>query len=213
MVTSLAASERALLCDTAEQVGPDAPTLCGDWTVRDLLVHLIVREGSPAAVGIMVKPLGGLLDQAARRLEGHEFDRLVARVRQGPPVWSPFALPKVGPMLNTLEYFVHHEDIRRAQPGWEPRSLPRRTEDTIWGAARHAGKGIVAKSGAGVGVVAERTDTGDRMTLSSSSPVVTVRGLPSEVTLFLFGRTAQARVELDGAPEDVARLEGAALGF
>jgi uncharacterized protein (TIGR03085 family) len=212
-VSSFAASERTHLCAVAQQVGPDASTLCGEWTVRDLVVHLLVREGSPAAAGIMLKPLGGLLDRTSRRLAQHQFADLVTRLRQGPPAWSPFALPKVGAMLNQLEFFVHHEDIRRAQPDWRPRSLDRRDEDAIWRAARHAGRGLVAKSGAGVGVLAERTDTGERATLSRSTPVVTVRGLPSEITLFLFGRGAQAQVELDGAPEDVTRLGGASLGI
>jgi uncharacterized protein (TIGR03085 family) len=212
-VSSFAASERTHLCSVAQQVGPDAPTLCGEWTVRDLVVHLLVREGSPASVGIMVPALSGLLDRASRRLGAREFDELVTQLRHGPPVWSPFALPKLGELLNLLELFVHHEDIRRAQPEWQPRSLPRRDEDAVWKAARHAGKGLVGKSGAGVGVVAERTDTGEQATLSRSTPAVTVRGLPSEITLFLFGRKAQAQVELDGAPEDVARLENAALGI
>ena len=212
-MSSFAASERTHLCAVAQQVGPDASTLCGEWTVRDLLVHLLVREGSPAAVGIMVKPLGGLLDKASRRLGEQEFDELVKQLRHGPPAWSPFALPKVGAMFNLLEFFVHHEDIRRAQPEWRPRALPSRDEDAIWKAGRRAGRGLVAKSGAGVGVVAERTDTGERVTLSRSTPTVTVHGLPSEITLFLFGRKAQAQVELDGEPEDVARLEGASLGI
>jgi uncharacterized protein (TIGR03085 family) len=212
-VSSFAASERTHLCAVAQQVGPDAPTLCGEWTVRDLVVHLVVREGSPAAAGIMLRPLSGFLDRASRRLGGQEFDELVTQLRHGPPAWSPFALPKVGELFNLLELFVHHEDVRRAQPEWQPRSLPRRDEDAIWKAARHAGRGLVAKSGAGVGVVAERSDTGEQVTLSRSTPAVTVRGLPSEITLFLFGRKAQAQVELDGAPEDVARLEGASLGI
>ena len=46
-MTSLARRERHALCDLALELGPDAPTLCGDWTTRDLLAHLLVREGSP----------------------------------------------------------------------------------------------------------------------------------------------------------------------
>ena len=42
----LALDERAALCDTALAVGADAPTLAGDWTVKDLLCHLLVRERS-----------------------------------------------------------------------------------------------------------------------------------------------------------------------
>ncbi len=212
-MTSLAASERSDLTALAEQVGPDAPTLCGDWTVRDLVVHLLLREGSPAAVGIVVKPLSGLLDKAGRRLGERKFDELVTRLRNGPPFWSPLALPKVDAVFNLLEFFVHHEDIRRAQPEWQPRALAPRSERAIWKAAGHAGRGIVAKSGAGVGVVAERADTGERTTLSRGSTTVTVRGLPSEITLFLFGRKAQAQVQLDGSPEDVASLEAAGLGI
>ncbi len=58
-MTRLARSERAALCDLALQVGADRPTLCEGWTVKDLVVHLLVREGSPAAVGIVVPPLAG----------------------------------------------------------------------------------------------------------------------------------------------------------
>ena len=42
-MTSLARRERLALADLAEQLGPDAPTLCGDWSTRDLLAHLVVR--------------------------------------------------------------------------------------------------------------------------------------------------------------------------
>ena len=52
-----------------------------------------------------------------------DFTALVERVRNGPPRWSPMALPPLDRALNTLEYFVHHEDIRRAAPGWVPREL------------------------------------------------------------------------------------------
>ena len=42
---------------------------------------------------------------------------------------------------------------------------------------------------------------------------MTVRGLPSEVTLFVFGRRAQADVELLGDDADLARLRGTSLGI
>src|SRR5215217_1500903 len=120
-MTSIAAHERALLCALAQQLGPDAPTLSGSWTVKDLVVHLLLREGHPASVGILLPPFQGLLDRATSKTSLEEFPTLVKRLRHGPPAWSPFALPKVGAFMNLLEYFVHHEDIRRAQPEWEPR--------------------------------------------------------------------------------------------
>ena len=41
---------------------------------------------------------------------------------------------------------------------------------------------------------------------------MTVRGVPSEVVLFVFGRKAQSDVELLGDEADVARLRESSLG-
>lgn len=55
-MTNPARSERHALCDLFMEVGPDAPTLCGEWTTRDLAAHLVVRESRPdAAAGILLK--------------------------------------------------------------------------------------------------------------------------------------------------------------
>ena len=55
-----AARERAALVTTMRAVGPDAPTLCGEWTTRDLAAHLVLRERRPdAAPGILVPALAG----------------------------------------------------------------------------------------------------------------------------------------------------------
>jgi uncharacterized protein (TIGR03085 family) len=210
-MTSLARTERAALCDLALELGPDAPTLSGDWTVKDLVVHLILRESSPAAVGIVVPQLGGLTDRASRRLARRDLAELVRRLRQGPPLYSPFAIPAVDRMANLLEYFVHHEDIRRAQDGWEPRELPTRAQDALWKAIRVAGKGLVRS--AKVGVALERSDTQERWVLKESAAPVVVRGLPAELVMFTYGRQAQAQVELEGADADVAALTGADLGI
>jgi uncharacterized protein (TIGR03085 family) len=210
-VTSIAAHERALLCAVAQQLGPDAPTLCGDWTVKDLVIHLLIREGHPAAAGILVPPLRGLLDRATAKAEGEEFASLVTRLRHGPPVLSPFSVPKLGSLGNRMEYYIHHEDLRRAQPGWEPRALPAPTEDGLWSALRFIGR--LPAMWAATGVTVERSDTGDRATLKKSSRQVVVRGLPSEVALYVYGRKDQARVELVGDEPDVAALAGGKLGL
>ena len=210
-MTRLAQTERAALCDTALQVGEDQPTLSGEWTVKDLVVHLLVREGSPAAVGILVKPLEKVLDLEMRRVGRQPFNVLVERLRQGPPVWSPYAVPRLDATLNTLEYFVHHEDIRRAQPEWTARDLGADSEKLLWALVRTGGKGLTRS--APVGVTIENATTGSRAVLKPGEPSVVVRGIPSEVTLFVFGRKAQAHVELIGDDADVARLSGTSLGI
>ena len=207
----LAQTERAALCDTALQVGEDQPTLSGEWTVKDLVVHLLVREGSPAAVGILVKPLEKVLDLEMRRVGRRPFDMLVENLRHGPPMWSPYAVPKLDATLNTLEYFVHHEDIRRAQPEWTARDLGPESEKLLWAMIRTGGKGLTR--GAPVGVTVENATTGSRAVLKAGEPSVVVRGIPSEVTLFVFGRKPQAHVELVGDAADVARLSSTSLGI
>ena len=206
----MAQTERAELCDVALQVGEDQPTLCGDWTVKDLVVHLLVREGSPAAAGIVLSPLAKLTELASRRVGRRDFAVLVEKLRNGPPRLSPYAVPKVDDLANTLEFFVHLEDIRRAQPDWSPRVLGDDAERRLWSMIRTAGKGLTR--GAPVGVRIENLTTGSTAVLKRGVPSVTVRGLPSEIALYVFGRQEQARVELLGDDADVARLAGTSLG-
>lgn len=209
-MSSLARTERAALCDLALELGPDAPTLSGEWTVKDLVVHLLVRESSPSAVGIVVPALARLTAWESALRSRRDLPDLVEQLREGPPRWSPMRLAAVDRAMNTLEFFVHHEDIRRAQAPWEPRTLDVRAEDALWKAIRMAGKGLVRS--AAVGVTLERSDSAEQAVLKSAGPTVVVRGLPSELVLFVYGRQAQARVQLDGAPADVAALTGADLG-
>ena len=207
----MAQSERAALCDLALQVGEDQPTLSGDWTVKDLVVHLLVREGSPAAAGILLSPLSKLTDLESQRIGRRDFAVLVEKLRSGPPLYSPYAVPRLDALLNTLEFFVHHEDIRRAQPDWSARDLGDEAEKLLWTMIRTGGKGLTR--GTPVGVTIENATTGSRAVLNGASPTVVVRGLPSEVTLFVFGRKQQADVELLGDDADLARLRGTSLGI
>jgi uncharacterized protein (TIGR03085 family) len=211
-MTGLARTERSALCDVALQVGEDQPTLCGEWTVKDLVVHLVLREsGNPAAIGILVAPLNKVVDVASRRLARGDFAVLVERLRNGPPLLSPYSLPKVDALVNTLELFVHHEDIRRAQPDWSPRTLGDEAEKEIWSMVGTPGRMLTRRSPVGVRI--ENATTGSTKVLNKATPSVTVKGLPSEVALYLFGRQDQARVELVGDQDTVARLSGTSLGL
>ncbi len=210
-MTRMARTERDALCDLALQLGEGEPTLCGDWTVKDLVVHLLVRERSPAAAGIVLKPLDRLTELESRRFAARDFGVLVEKLRGGPPVWSPYALPKLDTVLNTLEYFVHHEDIRRAQPDWEPRDLPDEQQKQLWAMVRTAGKALARRAPTGLAI--ENSVTGSRVVLKAAPKQVVVHGLPSEVTMFVFGRQDHARVELLGPDEAVAALRDTSLGI
>ncbi len=209
-MTRLARTERAALCRTALDVGPDHPTLCDGWTVKDLVVHLLVREGSPAAVGIQVPALAGLTASVSRRVGRRDFPDLVERLRGGPPRLSPLAVPRLDALANTLEFFVHHEDIRRAHPAWTPRTLGPDADRLLWSHIQPLGKRLVRT--APVGVRIEDSTSGATAVLKEGAHMVTVRGLPGEVALYLFGRTRQASVEVQGSDEAVDRLAGTSLG-
>ncbi|MCD4534790.1 TIGR03085 family metal-binding protein [Nocardioides sp. cx-169] len=207
---SFARRERHDLCDLALVLGADAPTLCAGWTARELVAHLLVRETRPlGAAGLVVPALSGLTDRAMARMGRQDFAVLVERLRD--PGLTPYALPPVERVANTMEYFVHHEDLRRGQPGWEPRALSPEDEERIWRAVRLAGRVLVRP--AGVPVRVRRTGSDEALTLRGGDDPVTVTGPTSEVALFLFGRGAVRDLTFDGPPERVDLLRGADLGL
>ncbi len=146
-MTSPARRERSALCDTFETVGPDAPTLCSPWRTRDLAAHLVIREGRPdAALGMLVPPLA---ERSRRVQDGYAAERwpeLVERVRTGPPAWSPTRLEPVDTVVNLAEMFLHHEDVLRAAPGWEPRLLPDDLEQGLWSVLTRTGRLLFRRS-------------------------------------------------------------------
>jgi uncharacterized protein (TIGR03085 family) len=207
-------TERAGLCNSALEAGEGAPTLCGGWTVKDLVIHLLVRERDPlAAPGILIPALHGLTRRAEQRLQGQDFSTLVERVRNGPPRWSVMAVPPVDQLVNTLEYFVHHEDIRRAAPGWEPRELTDRENRILFKGAATAGRRFVKS----VGVPAQvRWADGDRVresVLARGEDPVVVTGEPGELTMFLFGRDQHTGLKFEGPQAGIDALQSGDLGI
>lgn len=212
MTLPLVRRERHALCDTALTVGPDAPTLCGGWDARDLVAHLLVRERGwwgPAA-GITLSPLEGVTERAMARTASKPFPDMVEQLRE--PALTPYRLPGVERLTNTLEYFVHHEDLRRAHPGWEPRELPAADEDDLWKLLPGSARLSTRKSG--VPIVVRRSDRPDQeATVRRGPDPVVVTGRPSELVLFFFGRDQLHDVAFDGPPEAVSRLRAAHRGF
>lgn len=208
---SLARRERHELCDLALILGEDAPTLCGDWDAKDLVAHLLVREHRPiGAIGITVPQLAGLHDRDIARLGRQDFAVLVEKLRD--PGLTPYAIKRLEKLLNTLEYFVHHEDLRRAQDDWEPRELDAADQQQLWNAVKGAGRLSARK--AGVPVRIARSDVPDQSaTLRRGEDPVTVTGLPSELVLFFFGRDRTRGLRFDGPPESVQSLQRAKKGF
>ena len=207
---TLARTERLALCDLLTEVGADAPTLCEGWTTFDLAAHLVVRERRPdSGPGLVVSALAGWTERVRVGAKQRGYDRLVELVRNGPPAFSPFALPGADAAANTIEYFVHHEDVRRARPGWEPRVLAPEADEELWRRVTRGSRMGFRKVGAGV--VLRRPD-GATYEARAGSPAVTIEGAAGEIALFSSGRGAHARVELTGDPAALEALAAARLG-
>lgn len=211
MAASLATKERLALCDLLEELGPDAPTLCEGWATKDLAAHLVVRERDPlAAPGILVGgPAAALTERAMARTRERGYHWMIDRLRGGPPL-GPMRLPVVGEFINLPEFFIHHEDVRRAN-GRGPREDLDELDDALWGNLRRAARFMVRRV-SGIGVELRRPD-GASISARTGAPLVRIAGRPSEIILYMSGRKDAADVELDGPPEAVAKLGTSRLGI
>lgn len=209
MRVSLAQNERSQLVRTLLDVGPDAPTLCGEWTAADLAAHLVVRERRlDASPGILLPPLAGYTERVQQSVANRPFAALVEDVRSGPPKWSPFAL--LDPLINLGEMFVHHEDLRRADGSWTRRVLPAAVEKRLWPQVRFIGR---AGHRSAPTPVRARTPDGRTATFKGGSGAgVTVVGEPSELLLYAFGRD-KLEVEFEGSSGDVAAVKALDRSF
>jgi uncharacterized protein (TIGR03085 family) len=204
--------ERAALVDLLGSVGPDAPTLCGDWTTRDLAAHLVVRERRPdASVAGFVPGLGAWAERTRTGLrDGTPWEVLLEQLRAGAPSWSPMGNSLTEGAVNLLEFFIHHEDVRRAQPGWGPRALPSRLEDELWTRFQLMAPLATRRWEAGLTVSAFG---GRSLRVRRGEPAVTVTGSPSELVLFCTGRQRVARVDVEGPAELVSAVRSAPFGI
>ena len=208
------AQERLALCDLFDELGADAPTLLDGWTARDLAAHIVLRERDPIAGPCLVLP--GLFQRFAERrrarlAEHREFGWLVARIRSGPPP-GLFRIGWVRSFPNLNEFFVHHEDVRRAN-GLGPRdTLTPALEAALWRNVRRGSRYLSRRlRGAGLEIVWAGTDV--RVTVRKAERTTRLSGPPGELLLYIFGRQAAAQVEVLGPAQAVATVHDTHFGM
>jgi hypothetical protein len=167
-----ALDERSDLTASLRAAGPDAPTLCGEWTTNQLAAHLVLRER--------------LLSELAVRV------------------------PIAREAVNLLEYLVHNEDVRRAGTEWEPRALAIDRQQAVWAKLRKGAR--LTMRSVSVPLRLEWPSRG-AITVGRGGTRVTVTGDPVELALVAFGRQPVARVDYDGAPDDIAAVRGAKIAI
>lgn len=205
----VARAERDELCDLFEKVGPDAPTLCEGWLTKDLAVHLVTRDRRPDAVaGMIAKPLAAHSKRVQDGYAAKSWSELVKLVRTGPPRWSPLGVGRLDEMVNSAEFFVHHEDVRRAVPGWQPRPPEPVRDAALWRALRFVVRITYRRSP--LGVLLRRPD-GEVLLAKRGPNTVTIAGQPGELLLYAFGRDP-VQVEFEGEASSVDAVQKLSRG-
>lgn len=206
---TIAQRERAALVATLREQAPDAPTLCDGWDARDLAAHLVVRERRlDAAPGILIPAFADYTERVQKNVASStDWDELVGQVASGPPLYSPFKL--LDPIANVAEMFIHHEDVRRARPGWEPRPLDEPTASALRRPVQMMARMTLRKAPA---TVVLATPDGDTLTTLGSGTQVKVTGDAGELLMFAAGRD-EARVEFDGPADAVAAVKKSRAGL
>ncbi|HZC89343.1 MAG TPA: TIGR03085 family metal-binding protein [Mycobacterium sp.] len=201
--------ERSALVKTLLSVGPDAPTLCEGWNTRDLAAHLVVRERRlDATPGITLPFLADYTAKVQNKVaDSTSWDDLVELVASGPPVYSPFKL--LDAVANLGEMFIHHEDVRRAVDGWQPRVLDSSTAKPLRRQLGLMSRVMLSKMPAQVVL---RTPAGEQIARVGRGDAVVVTGEPQELLLFVAGRDA-VRLEFDGDPQAIAAVQAAPRGL
>jgi uncharacterized protein (TIGR03085 family) len=208
------AQERRALCVLFEALGADVPTLIEGWTAHDLAAHIVLRERDLVAGPCIALP-GRFRRFAERRrvrlAEMRDFGWLVGRIRSGPPPGF-FRIGWVRSFPNLNEFFVHHEDVRRAN-GLGPRdTLAPGLDAALWRNVRR-GSRYLSRRLRQVGLEIECAGTTERITVRKGEPTVRLVGPPGELLLYLFGRLAAAHVEVTGPAEAVATVHGTHFGM
>jgi uncharacterized protein (TIGR03085 family) len=205
--------ERRELCDLLDELGPAVPALLEGWTAHDLAAHLVLRERDLVAGPCLVLP-GAFQRFAERRraglAESKDFAWLVARIRSGPPMGF-FRLGWVRSLANLNEFFVHHEDVRRAN-GRGRRSLAPAMDAALWRNVRR-GSRYLSRRLRGAGLEIEWAGTDERATVRPGEPAARLSGAPGELLLYVFGRQTAAQVKVDGTPEAVAAVRRTHFGM
>ena len=202
---NLARIERTEFAQTLLAVGPDAPTLCTGWTTLDLAAHIVLRERRlDAAPGIAIPFLSNYTESVRLQIRQTPWPTLVEQINVGPPNWSPLGWSGIDDYANLFEFFVHHEDVLRANKSGQTRVLSTaltdkllsRLHDSAWLLWRRARVGVVLTDGTS-SIVAKRPPKG--------AGIVTITGSPAELVMKSYGRSNVA-VEISGAPHDLELL-------
>lgn len=206
------AASRAALVAALYAAGPNEPTLVEQWQTQHLAAAVYLRENphrvterelgnGAAARNTAIQQLGE--ESASRKA----FYNLVRKISGGPEE-AP-AAPRQSLLSRLrrsvtqrrqetesmlLHFFVHTEDIRRAQARWAPRKLTDEYADALFEQLREHARKYYAT--AKTGYVLIRTN-GERIVAKRGTDQTFVTGPAGELVLHALGRPDHALVLID----------------
>ena len=202
-------AERQRLIGTFERVGADADTLCEGWDAEDLLRHMVLRELFPHH-GLFSKLPLKAADKSREHIDDidtADYETLLETFKTGRHRLSPLQFGPVDRAMNTLEYVIHHEDLRRAQDPRLGRVLTPEEQGIIFSHLKAMAQMLFLK--APVQVILHSPEFGEFTAFATKrhKETVTLEGPPLELALYSFGRN-RADIELKGEPEAIRKFEG-----
>ena len=179
---------------------------------RDIAAHLVLREHDSLAGPGLVLP-GAWSRFAGRRQEAlarQDFAGLVATFRAGPPRGF-FRIGWVRRLASLNEFYVHHEDVRRAN-GCGPRASEQAMDEALW---RNVSRGswYLARRLRGTGVELQWAGTARTVRARRGEPAARIAGPPGELLLYLFGQQDAAQVEVSGSAVAAEAVRHARFGL
>lgn len=182
-------------CDVLDAVPPSAPTLCEGWDAHDLAVHVWTLSHDPISwVGTLGGPIGALVAPRSERFKrARRYPELVSALRQESSVITcMMPADRLEDYRHAIgEYYVHTQDVARANDLHRPAPTTA-LQEALWRRARVAAMALHVTH---FGLVLEHAD-GRRARITPGRPRTVVRGLPSEVLLWVHGRRSVADVEV-----------------
>lgn len=190
-------AQRDRLCDALEAAGPDAPTLCTGWTAADLAAHVWILDHDPIGwIGLGIGPLEGIhRARIARVRDRLSHAQVIERLREGDGSLACMRGDVLEGHRHALgEHYVHTQDVVRAtgdgRDGAEDPSGE--LSEALWRRAAVAARALHLTT---PGLVLAHLD-GRTTRVLPGRERVRVTGAPSEVLLWVHGRTAVADVQV-----------------
>lgn len=202
---TFSAAQRNKLAQLLIELGPDAPTLCDGWETKDMAAHLWIRENRvDAAAGMFISKLENRLENLTQETLSRNYEDVVKEWAAGPPRW----LKGIDTKMNTMEHFIHYEDVRRANGMTEPQPLSDAANKQLYSALKMLASSALRKSASPVVLHPrgfDRIVTADKKGISANGgDVIRVSGEVGELLLWASGRDV-ADITINGDASKVAR--------